>query len=126
MPNHIHGIIGIDNSLKKFSTVESLQCNDSTNQNDSIQPLHCNDSTSKDERMATISPKAGSISVMMRSYKSACTKEIKESNNFEFGWQSRFYDHIIRNQQSLINIENYIINNPLKWAEDENNPSNIV
>ena len=29
-------------------------------------------------------------------------------------WQSRFYDHIIRNADDLNRIRNYIINNPLK------------
>jgi hypothetical protein len=40
----------------------------------------------------------------------------------EFGWQSRFYDHIIRDEKDLDNVRNYIIDNPLKWATDDENP----
>ena len=38
-------------------------------------------------------------------------------------WQRNYYDHIIRDEESLKNIRNYIVNNPAKWAEDENNIS---
>ena len=36
-------------------------------------------------------------------------------------WQRNYYEHILRDEKSLENIRNYIINNPAKWAEDENN-----
>ena len=36
-------------------------------------------------------------------------------------WQRSFYDHVIRNKQSLNAIREYILNNPLKWDDDENN-----
>lgn len=34
-------------------------------------------------------------------------------------WQKGFYDHIIRDEEDYINKAEYIINNPLKWNEDE-------
>ena len=37
-------------------------------------------------------------------------------------WQRNYYDHIIRNQNDLDRIRQYIIDNPDKWAGDENNP----
>lgn len=38
-------------------------------------------------------------------------------------WQRNYYDHIIRNEQSLARIRQYIVENPLRWAEDpENQP----
>lgn len=39
-------------------------------------------------------------------------------------WQRSFYDHVIRDDDDLNNIREYIQNNPLKWALDEYNPSN--
>ena len=33
-------------------------------------------------------------------------------------WQSRFYDHVIRNVQDYREIWTYIENNPAKWLED--------
>jgi len=38
-------------------------------------------------------------------------------NNIPFNWQTRYYDHIIRNNDELNNIRKYIINNPLKWEK---------
>ena len=34
-------------------------------------------------------------------------------------WQRNYYEHIIRNEQSLEKIQNYIINNPQKWQDDK-------
>lgn len=33
-------------------------------------------------------------------------------------WQRDYYEHIIRNEQSLLNITNYIIANPSNWDRD--------
>lgn len=40
-------------------------------------------------------------------------------------WQRNYYEHIIRDDEDFNRIREYIINNPLQWAEDENNPVNI-
>ncbi len=40
-------------------------------------------------------------------------------------WQLRFHDHIIRNDDELNRIRQYIADNPLNWAKDENNPENF-
>lgn len=37
-------------------------------------------------------------------------------------WQDDFYDHIIRDEPDLLRIQQYIADNPAKWAEDEENP----
>ena len=34
-------------------------------------------------------------------------------------WQTNYYEHIIRNQQSYHNISEYIVNNPAKWQKDK-------
>ncbi|EKT3966110.1 transposase [Flavobacterium psychrophilum] len=147
MPNHVHGIL-IINNLKTLhcnisnidstdSTVQTLQCNvsnndsiDSINSIDSIdsidstvQTLQCNvstatDNTNKNEQMAKISPKQGSISTIIRSYKSVVTKNAHFIDE-NFGWQPRFHDHIIRNAASFDRIQNYITNNPMNWAADK-------
>ena len=40
-------------------------------------------------------------------------------------WQSRFYDHIIRDEKSLNKIRNYIVNNPINWQTDELNQFSV-
>ena len=70
--------------------------------------------------MATISPKSGSVSRVIGSYKSAVSKYAHKLG-FEFEWQSRFHDHIIRDVMEYNRISNYIIDNPKKWDNDKFN-----
>ena len=100
MPNHVHGIVIINKT--------------------GVQKLHCNVSTDKNNQMALISPKPGTIPTIIRSYKSIVTK-MSRNIHADFGWQSRFHDHIIRDAQSFENIQNYILENPNKWDNDEFN-----
>ena len=39
-------------------------------------------------------------------------------------WQRGYYEHVIRNEADLHEIRQYIVNNPLKWDLDEENPEN--
>lgn len=36
-------------------------------------------------------------------------------------WQRNYYEYVIRNEQDLTEICEYIENNPARWAEDEYN-----
>ena len=65
-------------------------------------------------------PKSGSLSVILNHYKGAVTRWCNHKG-YKFEWQSRFYDHIIRNEQSLDRIREYIKCNPLNWVEDMDN-----
>ncbi|HMP91392.1 MAG TPA: hypothetical protein PKD90_00855 [Phnomibacter sp.] len=58
-----------------------------------------------------------SLSSIIGSYKSAVSKNAHRLG-FDFQWQSRFHDHIIRNDEAFQNISKYIINNPGNWKED--------
>jgi hypothetical protein len=40
-------------------------------------------------------------------------------------WQRNYYEHIIRDEKELNKIRQYIVDNPLKWDSDENNPMNM-
>lgn len=104
MPNHIHGILIINN-------VKSLHYNDMD------KSLQCNDSTGN-QYYSDISPKSGSISTIVRSYKSVVSKHARLLNP-KFNWQPKFHDHIIRNSESFERIQNYIENNPSNWKEDK-------
>jgi REP element-mobilizing transposase RayT len=109
MPNHIHGILILNNPVE---TLHATSLTDTTPEND-METLRA---TSL--QMSKISPKSNSISTIIRSYKSAVTKHANRLG-LDFGWQSRFYDHIIRDEKSFGNISNYITNNPLNWNKDK-------
>ncbi|WP_445716046.1 transposase [Flavobacterium sp.] len=101
MPNHVHGILIIDNSQTSVETrlIASLQGGTGGFSGDK-NPMICD-----------------SISKIVRWYKGRCSFEFRQINP-NFGWQSRFHDHIIRNSKSFDTIQNYIEQNPLKWKED--------
>ena len=62
--------------------------------------------------------KPETLGVIINQYKRKVTIDIRRINP-HFAWQTRFYDHIIRNHESYVRIEQYIINNPLKWVDDQ-------
>ena len=68
--------------------------------------------------------KNNNLSVIIGSYKSTVTKQINRKNNNTFKWQKSFYEHIIRTTDSLNKIREYIVNNPINWDKDKNNPLN--
>ena len=57
------------------------------------------------------------LGVVVGGYKQAVTRFARR-NNIEFNWQSRYHDHIIRNNKDGNNIEEYIRNNPARWDAD--------
>ncbi len=65
-------------------------------------------------------PGKNSIPTMVGSFKSAVTK-LSNPVHTRFGWQSRFYDHIIRGPEDYLRISNYILNNPANWNSDKLN-----
>ena len=67
-----------------------------------------------------------SISNIIKLYKGRCAFEIrKQLGPVTFAWQPKFYDHIIRNDESLNKIREYIIKNPQMWERDRNMPENV-
>jgi hypothetical protein len=57
--------------------------------------------------LSKISPKRYSISTIIRSYKSAVSKNIRKTSP-HFAWQSRFYDRIIHDETDLCHTSDYI------------------
>ncbi|WP_339384009.1 transposase [Fischerella sp. FACHB-380] len=69
--------------------------------------------------------KSGSLQAIINAYKSSVTRWCRKNGQENFGWQSRFYDHVIRADSSLDRIREYIANNPTKWEDDKDNPANL-
>ena len=109
MPNHVHGIIVINSN--DYSPVEMQHPVETRH------PVETQHAASLQSMLPL--PKPGSISTIVRSYKSAVTRWAGQNDHTEFAWQERFYDHIIRNEKSLENIRMYILANPGRWDTDE-------
>jgi REP element-mobilizing transposase RayT len=113
MPKHIHGILILDKPVVVVGTLHATSLQQQQ-QPSSPQPQP----QSKNETMAAISPKSNTVSTIVRSYKSAVTKHANRLG-LENGWQSRFHDHIIRNDAKYQRISDYIVNNPAQWHVDK-------
>jgi len=111
MPNHIHGILIIDNPPNAPLPGSTARGRDA---------LHASLAPNPHNKTHTLGGK-NNLSHIIRGFKSACTKRIKEAGLY-LHWQPRFHDRIIRNGRELNNIRQYIINNPAKWDSDRENP----
>lgn len=100
MPNHVHGIVMITDTVGTRHAVSQQ-------------------STEPERKFGPLPTK--SLHTVIGSYKSAVTKLI-HAKGLAFGWQSRFHDHIVRNEKELNNIRQYIDNSPAKWEFDRENP----
>ena len=58
---------------------------------------------------------------LIGAFKTRSSKYIHQLGFNDFRWQKSFYDHIIRNEQSLYRIRQYIKENPQKWESDIEN-----
>lgn len=101
MPNHLHGIIVI----KGRGTACRAR-----------------------QKEAFGNPVSGSLPTIIRSFKSAVTKHFNSGrkSSGKSVWQKNFYEHIVRSEEELRHIREYIANNPLKWETDRENPENSL
>ena len=100
-----------ENTVNTGDVHQNVSTNEQTQKN-------ANNTENKNEFFSKISPKSNSLSVIIRGFKASVTKYAHENGIFEFQWQSRFYDRIIRNEVELYNIRRYIEQNPLSWEMD--------
>jgi putative transposase len=92
MPNHVHGIVIIDKPNDPSSSPSSPK--------------------------NKFGPQSQNLASIIRGYKTGVTMYAR-IHNIDFAWQSRYYDHIIRDSASYQRIKKYIINNPKKWNNDK-------
>ncbi len=98
MPNHVHGII----VLGDLSDVRA-----------GLKPA------------PTVVKRCG-LSEIIRAFKTFSSRQINELRGRHRipVWQRNYYEHVIRNENDLNEIREYIVNNPLKWDLDGDNPDN--
>ena len=102
MPNHIHGIIVIENGAR-------------------VGP------DAGRETRAGLEP-APTLSEIVRQLKTFSAKRINQlrDNPGCPVWQRNYYERVLRNDNELSRAREYIANNPLKWGDDDNNPATAL
>lgn len=119
MPNHIHGII----TICDYDENDTNGTNGTNVETRRALSLHASPTFSSSPDSQTIGQKRfqnqgkNSLSSIVGSYKSSVTKHAHRLG-FEFAWQSRFYENIVRDEKAFEYIAAYINNNPAKWSED--------
>ncbi len=120
MPNHIHGIIVINKTVETQNIASQNQINKLETQNvasqNQINKLETQNVASLHKNK--FGPQSQNLASIVRGFKSG-VKSYATKNNIEFAWQSRYYDHIIRNYNSWERIREYIKQNPNRWLDDE-------
>ena len=100
MPNHVHGIVIITNSVgaRHASPLQYPQ--------------------------TPRGPKSQSLGAIVGSFKSTITKRINKIRSISCAplWQRNYYEHIIRNEETLNRVREYILTNQLRWHLDRENP----
>jgi len=68
-------------------------------------------------------PAVGTIPTVVRSFKAASTRQVNALRVAPGSpvWQRNYYEHVIRSDESLHRIRQYIADNPLKWDLDRLN-----
>ena len=67
-------------------------------------------------------PTTHGLSEIIRGFKTFSSRKINDTNpTNKFQWQRSFYDHIIRKDESLNKIREYIMINPRQWNKDKYN-----
>lgn len=117
MPNHIHGIVWITESVTK-------------NQEDNNRSYEFNKPfddlcTGTARRARTTGrfghPIKGSLPTIVGAFKSAVTKRINLQRSTPSApvWLRNYYEHIIETEKEYFNIANYIHDNPMNWGEKD-------
>jgi REP element-mobilizing transposase RayT len=96
MPNHVHGIVIVDGTSFNNGAPQGAM---------------------------NRSPTLGEC---VRTFKAASTRLIRQRGLDGFGWQRNYHERVIRDDEELTRVREYIQANPVQWADDEENPFNDI
>ncbi len=131
MPNHIHGIIIIRDTTKGTQQRAPTNCNTTpdmstvirapTNYNIITKTQHRTDMDSDTNFEEFGKPTFNTIPTIIRGYKSAVKNQSNSLPKIVTNpiWQKNYYEHIIRDENDLNRIREYIQTNPMAWEKDE-------
>ena len=123
MPNHVHGIIVITQPPTVRGSGMAIACKGEA----SVPPDTSEDlsgSHASPLRQRPIGTQPGSLSAILQNFKSISTRKINAARGAPGTplWLRNYYEHVVRNEAELMAIREYIVANPARWDDDENNP----
>ena len=104
MPNHVHGLIIFSDEQAEETRLYRGQVKNPLLQNE----------------------KRHGLPEIVRGCKTFSSQRINviRNNHGSPVWQRNYYDRVIRNENDLTRARSYIVNNPLNWVHDKENPMN--
>jgi REP element-mobilizing transposase RayT len=143
MPNHVHGILwivetppttGAAGTMGTVETVETVGAVGAVgaknfsplppSQPSPLPPPRPSSQPSDISSDAVPRPHGTSktIGSVVRGFKIGVTKWFRHYTTIYTVWQRNYYEHIIRDDDGLARIRDYIQSNPQRWADDQENP----
>ena len=116
MPNHVHGVlfIGDDRSGDGAGAASSMM--DAASDAGGA----ANGSVGGTGGAASSAPTLG---VILRAFKSLSARAVNQCMGRSGSvWQRDYFERVIRNERELTDVRRYIVDNPLRWALDHENP----
>ena len=114
MPNHLHGIVVIRDGPSIRNRRRGLI--NQTPTTPTFQPIN--------HQWILMKNPHQTLGKIVRFFKAKSSKLIRDFGDRNFTWQRNYYERVIRNHEELKRIRQYIINNPLQWELDNENPRN--
>ncbi len=115
MPNHFHGVVAIVKSPRSVLPDDRAKV---WSQKEAGRIRYA--PTTKNEFRSP----SRTLGAVVRGFKAAVTSRLRAMWGMPQAevWQRNYYEHVIRNHEDYCRVRDYIIQNPARWAEDENNP----
>ena len=116
MPDHMHGIIVLDGSVRATPASPHTDPTWATPASPHTDPTWA---TQTSPLRRPTGPPSGSLGAIVGSYKSAVARRINAARETPGTtvWHRDYYEHIIRDDAELERIRDYIRDNPVKWKK---------
>jgi len=143
LPNHVHGIVVITDAPQTTCAAKTtgsicrgseivIPCKGEASSDKTTGPMVRGPGIMIPRRgeksfapTKTVTPQSPSrtIGSIVRGFKIGVTKWFRANTDLHSIWLRNYYEHVVRNEQELTAIREYIQANPARWDDDENNPA---
>ena len=133
MPNHVHAVISIVPGAMRARGDSEMRADGDSAMRAGLEPARTGDRVGAGSKPALSNAHpapdavpAHPLSEIVRQFKTFSARRINEIRNMSGipVWHRNYFEIIIRNENKLNRVRQYIINNPQKWEKDRNNLKN--
>jgi REP element-mobilizing transposase RayT len=127
MPNHVHGLILLMDATEPGTERPNAVGAEAPNPvGAGLRPaLALGESETIEDANTASDQRSYALSEIVRAFKSFSARRINAHRGTpgQPVWQRNYYEHVVRDEESLNRIREYIVGNPAEWATDPENPA---